>query len=287
MGKLLIPKNDEPEFVGQIIDIFEDFLQKYGTQLPVRREEPDAILEFTGDNYFLSNFYPCQVTYDGLTYQNSEAAFQAQKTLSQEERRTFTALTASEAKKRGRRVVLRIDWELVKINVMREILEAKFSQNEGLEKKLMDTDAAYLEEGNTWGDRIWGTVDGIGENHLGKLLMEVRQKLLEKHGEGTAILTGGYYDQLADSIRATMRSWGVLKRETPIPKRCIGKEKFKEWLFENYNVPDDNCTLAPDMLDGILDYAEGMELEEQYDFFCKMFPSIGPEDTDILRKVHC
>ena len=63
----------------------------------------------------------------------------------------------------------------------------------------------------------------------------------------------------------------------------MDKDEFRQWIYENYNVPGDNCTLAPAMLDGILDYAENMEEgEEQYHFFCDMFSSL-PES--VLRRV--
>ena len=64
---------------------------------------------------------------------------------------------------------------------MKEIVTAKFEQNEDLQQKLLDTGNAYLEEGNTWGDRVWGTVNGAGANNLDKILMEVRENIrLEK-----------------------------------------------------------------------------------------------------------
>lgn len=53
----------------------------------------------------------------------------------------------------------------------------------------------------------------------------------------------------------------------------MNKDEFKQWVYCNYNVPGDNCTLAPSMLDAILDYAEGMKDAEQYEFLCNMFPS--------------
>lgn len=141
----------------------------------------DYINEFRNDNYFLSNFYECPVTYDGLTYRNNESAFQAQKCINSKDREQFTTLNSSEAKKLGRRVVLRKDWEDIKVQVMKEIVTAKFEQNEDLQQKLLDTGDAYLEEGNTWGDRVWGTVNGAGANNLGKILMEVRENIrLEK-----------------------------------------------------------------------------------------------------------
>lgn len=136
------------------------------------------INSFTGEYYFLSNFYPAPVTYEGITYQNNEAAFQAQKVLDIEERKKFASLNPSEAKKKGRHVKLRPDWEEVKAQIMYKICYEKFNQNEDIGEKLVCTANQELEEGNTWGDRIWGTVDGVGENLLGKILMAVRDQLL-------------------------------------------------------------------------------------------------------------
>lgn len=137
----------------------------------------NKINSFRDEYYFLSNFYECSVTYNGLTYKNNEAAFQAQKCINLKDREKFCNLRASESKKLGRRVVLRKDWEDIKIKVMTDIVKAKFEQNEDLQKKLLATEDAYLEEGNTWGDRIWGTVNGVGANNLGEILMNVRKEL--------------------------------------------------------------------------------------------------------------
>jgi hypothetical protein len=60
---------------------------------------------------------------------------------------------------------------------MGEIVRAKFEQNPNLAEKLLSTQDAYLEEGNTWGDRTWGTVNGAGANHLGRILMEIRNEM--------------------------------------------------------------------------------------------------------------
>jgi hypothetical protein len=89
-------------------------------------------------------------------------------------------LSPGDAKRLGRKVFLRPDWEQVKRQVMADIVEAKFTQKEDLREKLLATGDAYLEEGNDWGDRIWGTVNGQGANMLGIILMETRKKLREK-----------------------------------------------------------------------------------------------------------
>jgi ribA/ribD-fused uncharacterized protein len=135
------------------------------------------INSFTGKYFFLSNFYERDVTYRGITYKNNEAAFQAQKTLDENVRKEFANLNPSEAKKKGRSIKLRKDWEDVKYEVMYHVCFEKFVQNPDLAKKLLATGNAHLEEGNTWGDKIWGTVNGKGQNHLGKILMRIREEL--------------------------------------------------------------------------------------------------------------
>ena len=134
---------------------------------------------FRDEYFFLSNFYETDLDYEGIVYHSSEAAFQAQKCADRARREQFADLSPSQSKHRGREVSLRPDWEQVKVRVMKEIVFAKFSQNEELKEKLLATGNAYLEEGNEWGDRIWGTVDGKGQNLLGGILMQVREELGE------------------------------------------------------------------------------------------------------------
>jgi len=122
-----------------------------------------TIDSFRGEHDYLSNFYSCPVEYDGLTYQNTEAAFQAAKCVDRNV---------------GRKVDLREDWETVKIDVMRDVLKSKFSLNSELREKLIATGDVELIEGNHWNDRFWGVCRGKGQNHLGKLLMELREILI-------------------------------------------------------------------------------------------------------------
>lgn len=137
-----------------------------------------TIERFTGDYEFLSNFYHSPVVVHGHKYDTVEHAFQAQKAVD-ETRRAYVAAapTPGGAKYRGKRVTLRPDWEQVKLNVMYECLVAKFTQNPDLAEKLLATGYDKLVEGNTWNDRYWGVCNGRGENHLGKLLMRVREDL--------------------------------------------------------------------------------------------------------------
>lgn len=133
-----------------------------------------------------SNFHTCNMTFDGITYTSSEAAWQAQKTTDVSQRMRFATYTPSVAKKMGRQVQLREDWEDVKYKLMVEVCYAKFSQNENLKRLLLSTGEEELVENTTgWHDNIWGNcecercINKEGRNLLGKALMEVR-KLLRK-----------------------------------------------------------------------------------------------------------
>ena len=138
-----------------------------------------CVPSFQNEYRFLSNFWDAPVTYQGLTYQNNEAAFQAQKCVRPEDRLAFTAMDAAKAKRLGRQTALRPDWEEVKVGIMEEIVRAKFTQNEDLKQKLLETGGMTLEEGNRWHDTFWGIDQntGKGENHLGKILMKVRDEI--------------------------------------------------------------------------------------------------------------
>lgn len=137
----------------------------------------NKIDNFMGAYAYLSNFYEVPVWYKGIMFKNSEAAYQAQKMLNPDDKFNFKYLSAKEAKKLGRKVELRPDWEDVKLKVMEEICLAKFTQNATLRNALILTGDAELIEGNTWGDKFWGCVNGEGENNLGKILMKTREVL--------------------------------------------------------------------------------------------------------------
>jgi ribA/ribD-fused uncharacterized protein len=133
-----------------------------------------TIDSFVGEYRFLSNFSPSLLVIDGLSYPTVEHAFQALKTENPTEREIVrTARTPGQAKKLGRRVTLRSDWNTVRVSVMKMLLEKKFS-DKVLRSELLATGDAELVEGNYWNDTFWGVCRGRGENWLGKLLMEIR-----------------------------------------------------------------------------------------------------------------
>lgn len=130
---------------------------------------------FDGKNKFLSNFQYSPIELNGFKFLNGEAAFQGFKDVKRIAE--FENLTPSEAKRLGRQVSLRTDWEQVKFDIMYQVVYAKFSQNGELKDKLLATGQRLLVEGNWWDDTIWGVAGNEGTNHLGTILMTVRSEL--------------------------------------------------------------------------------------------------------------
>jgi ribA/ribD-fused uncharacterized protein len=126
---------------------------------------------------FLSNFFPCIIEFDGNDFPSVEHAFQAAKTRDKQEQfKIWQAATPGKAKREGRKVTLREDWEEIKRDYMKEFIHQKF-QDEALRKMLLATGDAELIEGNYWNDTYWGVCNGVGQNWLGKILMEERRRI--------------------------------------------------------------------------------------------------------------
>lgn len=142
------------------------------------------INSFEGKFAFLSNFYELSTPiFDdmGIKYNTTEAFFQAQKTINQGMREVIADQNPSRAKRLGRAVKLRADWELIKDDVMKEALRRKFADPD-LKAQLLATGEVELIEGNTWHDNYWGSCTCLqcgnrGTNKLGRLLMDLRDKL--------------------------------------------------------------------------------------------------------------
>jgi N-glycosidase YbiA len=139
-----------------------------------------AIDRFQGEHRYLSNFWQCPLTIGGIVYPTAEHAYQASKTLDVGVRTLIAGLpTPGEAKRAGRRIDLRINWEGQKKRIMLLVLLTKFTDNMDLGKRLAATGDETLTEGNTWHDNYWGQChcarcEGYGFNYLGVLLMAVR-----------------------------------------------------------------------------------------------------------------
>ncbi|HNC59253.1 MAG TPA: NADAR family protein [Leptospiraceae bacterium] len=140
---------------------------------------------FKDEYRFLSNFYPCVVEFEGIEYPSTENAYQAAKTLNVIDRQLIAGLKAGEAKRMGRKVEIRKDWDSVKLQIMESLLRQKFSQTY-FTFLLLQTENAELVEGNYWhnnnnnnyGDCFCGKCKNVvGQNNLGKLLMKIREDL--------------------------------------------------------------------------------------------------------------
>ena len=147
--------------------------------------DKNVINKFSGKYEFLSNFFPCYVTYNGDVYSSVERAFQAAKCLNKSDRIRFQVIgTNADAKKLGRQVDLRPDWETLKVDIMYQLLKSKFQNNAELRNKLVDTGDSRLIEGNQHGDTFWGVYRGNGKNMLGNLLERVRSEIREETQDG-------------------------------------------------------------------------------------------------------
>jgi len=151
----------------------------YETDVPEYAIHDDKrVCGFFGLFWFLSNFFPAKVHYEGLDYPSVEHAYQAAK-WPPHKRSEFTMITADQAKKLGRAAKIdKKEWDAKKYNIMAMLVLQKFLMNQPLKEMLLATEDVYLEERNHWGDVYWGVnEDGEGENNLGRILMGVRETI--------------------------------------------------------------------------------------------------------------
>ena len=170
-----ISKSEYDHYIVSHRDICQD-IDAFDTEVKYIKNFADS------KTRFLSNFYFSSVIYGGAIYPSVEHAFQAAKTLSKRDReRIRRAPSPGVAKKMGGKVRKRKGWDNMKLEVMEELVEQKFSR-EPFKSRLLATGNAILQEGNWWGDTFWGVDQktGKGENNLGKILMRVRDKLRRK-----------------------------------------------------------------------------------------------------------
>lgn len=151
-----------------------------------------TVNKFSGKFSYLSNYYICPIVYKGEEYTSVEAAFQAQK-VPPSDRKSFTKMPPNTAKSLGRRVRLPFNWEAIKDEIMTEIVECKFNQNEDLRVKLLgDTTVdCIFTEGNTWHDNYWGHCrcaeceKAVHNNKLGKIISQYRKKIGGNNNENS------------------------------------------------------------------------------------------------------
>lgn len=130
---------------------------------------------FKDEHRWLSNFW----IHDSVRQLSVEHHYQAAKTTNYEDwLLVMAAPTAGQAKKLGKLVTIRPDWEDIKFIIMEQFTREKYATNRSLREKLIETRGSLLIEENHWGDTVWGVCNGVGENRLGKILMKVRDEFL-------------------------------------------------------------------------------------------------------------
>ncbi len=147
------------------------------------------IREFRDEYRWLSNFVPCKIKYNGRSFSSVEHGYMSAKS-DDPEWKNFCSDPNNhpgKVKRKSRKIVLRDDWESIKVEVMRELLVMKFSQKP-FKELLLKTGNQFIQEGNRWGDTFWG-IDlktNTGENNLGKLIMSIREDLQEEKAKAKA-----------------------------------------------------------------------------------------------------
>lgn len=138
----------------------------------------DVICSFKGEYDFLNNRYECSFVWQGIRYNNVESAFHASKYTNEAKRKVLSRMSAEKVIKKTVDCTPSIEWEECKLDIMKSILLAKFEQNPGLKKRLIATDDRVLINGNNKHETYWGVdlYSWIGENHLGKILIAIRDK---------------------------------------------------------------------------------------------------------------
>lgn len=157
--------------------------------------DAENIKGFFGYYRFLSNFHKCVIHFDNHVFSATENAYMYAKMPDSGQQgelaEELLVCEPSRAKKIGREVQLRGDWDKIKLDVMSAVCFDKFYRHLDLRKELLATGHKYLEETNHWNDVFWGICDGKGKNNLGKVLMGIRT------------YWAGHYPDLLDKKKVT------------------------------------------------------------------------------------
>ena len=153
-----------------------------------------------------SNFDTVELVFDNRKFKNSEAAFQYGKYRPGEETDALCTVSGAVAKRLGRQIHMRLDWDDVKYEHMKNVLFAKFTQSEKHKQLLLSTGNQWLVELTYWHDNTWGIcncarcIKKLSENMLGLALMEVRAAI---RGQGNCYVE---FSLLGENYRLDL--WG-------------------------------------------------------------------------------
>lgn len=147
-------------------------------QIQIHQHDDTCIKGFfntrLSNDRWLSNMQECKIIWMNMEFNSTEAAYQASKAKSLQVAKEFIPMTGKQAKAHSHVIEVRPEWQIIKLNIMAQLVHQKFLTNQVLQTKLIDTWPKHLEEANYWNDVFWGTCNGKGANNLGKLLMATR-----------------------------------------------------------------------------------------------------------------
>lgn len=130
-----------------------------------------------------SNFSPHPINLQGTYWSTVEHYYQAQKFVGTPDAVVIPVIHAAPTPEqaaalgRDRTRSVRPDWEQVKTQVMHEAVLIKFLTHIDIQTILISTGDRLIVE-NSPTDCYWGCGgDKTGQNHLGKILMNVRQEI--------------------------------------------------------------------------------------------------------------
>ena len=140
------------------------------------------INQFRGDFYFLSNMYECDIEFNKNKFKSIEHAYIYHKYDNIEIKKlALSDIDGKVLKIESKRFKKVKGWDDIKLKLMYELLKVKFNKTP-FKEMLISTNDCNIVEGNSWNDTFWGVditqTPNIGENHLGRLIMKVRDELL-------------------------------------------------------------------------------------------------------------
>jgi ribA/ribD-fused uncharacterized protein len=138
------------------------------------------IKEFQKEYRWLSNFALIEIRLGNKTYPSVEHAYMSMKCVDKDWKYfCATESNAGKVKRASKSIKLRPDWnDDFRLRIMNDLLRIKFKQ-EPYKTKLLETGNQNIQEGNMWNDKFFGIClkTGEGENHLGRLIMNIRDEL--------------------------------------------------------------------------------------------------------------
>ncbi len=144
-----------------------------------RMDTDSQIFFYENEFYVFSNFSAFMIEWKGKLYMTSEHVYHSEKfedeILKEQIRNTRSAHDAFKLAHRNKDKQ-RKDWNKIRLGIMKEVLRVKTEQHPYVKKKLLDSGNKELIE-DSWRDSYWGWgPNKDGENHLGKIWMEIREE---------------------------------------------------------------------------------------------------------------